>query len=124
MTVPKWLIIARNEYRIHTSRIRKIRRYFPYLDTGILAVYVAFIAPSFASLFIDDFLALILSYAAVATVQIILFLIFIYFMIIPITQTLREVQAEQLEIFLAAPIKPSDVLLGEFVGVPPAGGWP
>ncbi len=119
MPVPKWLVVAKNEYRIHTSRIRKIRRYFPYLVTGILAVYVAFIAPSFASLFIDDFLALILSYAAVATVQIILFLIFIYFMIIPITQTLREVQAEQLEIFLAAPIKPSDVLLGEFVGQMP-----
>ena len=113
---PKWLVVARNEYRIHTSRIRKIRPYFPYLVIGLLAVYVAFIAPSFASLFIEDFLALLLSQAAVATVQMILFLIFIYFIIIPITQTLREVQAGQLEIFLAAPIKPSDVLLGEFMG--------
>jgi len=117
--VPKWLVVARNEYHIHTSRIRKIRPYFPYLVIGLLAVYVAFIAPSFASLFIDDFLALLLSQAAVAMVQIILFMIFIYFMIIPITQTLREVQAEQLEIFLAAPIKPSDVLLGEFMGEMP-----
>jgi hypothetical protein len=117
--LPKWLVVATNEYRIHTSRIRKIRPYFPYLVIGVLAVYVAFIAPSFASLFIDEFLALLLSYAAVAMVQIILFLIFIYFMIIPITQTLREVQAEQLEIFLAAPIKPSDVLLGEFMGQMP-----
>ena len=116
---PKWLVVARNEYRIHTSRIRKIRPYFPYLVIGLLAVYVAFIAPSFASLFIEDFLALLLSQAAVATVQMILFLIFIYFIIIPITQTLREVQAGQLEIFLAAPIKPSDVLLGEFMGQMP-----
>jgi len=52
-------------------------------------------------------------------VQIILFLIFVYFTIIPITQTLREVQTEQLEIFLAAPIRPSDVLLGEFMGQMP-----
>jgi len=116
---PKWLVVARNEYRIHTSRIRRIRPYFPYLIIGLLAVYVAFIAPSFARLFIDEFLAFILSQAAVAMVQIILFLIFIYFIIIPITQTLREVQAEQLEIFLAAPIKPSDVLLGEFMGQMP-----
>ena len=119
MPTPKWLVVARNEYRIHTSRIRKVRPYFPYLIIGLLAVYVAFIAPSFASLFIDEFLAFILSQAAVAMVQIILFLIFVYFIIIPITQTLREVQAEQLEIFLAAPIKPSDVLLGEFMGQMP-----
>jgi len=117
--VPKWLVVARNEYRIHTSRIRMIRPLFPYLVIGLLGVYVAFIAPRFAGLFIDDFLALLLSQAAVAMVQIILFLIFIYFIIIPVTQTLREVQAEQLEIFLAAPIKPSDVLLGEFMGQMP-----
>ena len=119
MPTPKWLVVARNEYRIHTSRIRKVRRYFPYLIIGLLAIYVAFIAPSFARLFIDEFLAFILSQAAVAMVQIILFLIFVYFIIIPITQTLREAQAEQLEIFLAAPVKPSDVLLGEFMGQMP-----
>jgi hypothetical protein len=117
--VPKWLVVAKNEYRIHTSKIRRIRTYFPYIVIGLLAVYVAFIAPSFASLFIDDFLAFILSQAAVAMIQIILFLIFIYFIIIPVSQTLREVQTEQLEIFLAAPIKPSDVLLGEFMGQMP-----
>ena len=114
--MPKWLVVARNEYRIHTSRIRRIRPYFPYLVIGLLAVYVAFIAPAFVSLFIDDFLAFFLSQAAVAMMQIILFMIFIYFMMIPITDTLREEQTGQLEIFLAAPIKPSDVLLGEFLG--------
>jgi len=117
--VPKWLVVARNEYRIRTSRIRKIRPFFPYLVIGLLAVYVAFIAPAFVSLFIDDFLTLLLSQAAVATVQIILFMIFIYFIMLPVTDTLREEQTGQLEIFLAAPIKPSDVLLGEFLGEMP-----
>jgi len=119
MPAHKWLVVARNEYRIRTSRIRKIRPYFPYLVIGLLAVYVAFIAPAFVSLFIDDFLTLLLSQAAVATVQIILFMIFIYFIMLPITDTLREEQTGQLEIFLAAPIKPSDVLLGEFLGEMP-----
>ena len=116
MPTPKWLVVARNEYRIQTSRIRRIRPYFPYLVIGLLAVYVLFIAPRFVSFFIDDFLALLLSHVAIAMMQIILFLVFIYFMIIPITDTLREEQTGQLEIFLAAPIKPSDVLLGEFLG--------
>lgn len=117
--MPKWLVVARNEYRIHISRIRKIRPYFPYLVIGLLAVYVAFIAPAFVSLFIDDFLAFLLSEIAVTMVQILLFMIFFYFIILPITYTLKEAQTEQLEIFLAAPIKPSDVLLGEFLGVMP-----
>ena len=116
MPVPKWLVVARNEYRIHTSRIRKIRSYFPFLAAGLLLIYVAFLAPAFVNLLVEDFLALLLSQAAVAMVQILLFTIFIYFMVIPISNTLREEQTGQLEIFLAAPIKPSDVLLGEFMG--------
>jgi hypothetical protein len=116
---PKWLLIARNEYRINTSRIRKIRPYFPFLVTGVLAVYVAFIAPAFAQLFLDDFLAVILSQTAIALMQVILFMIFLYFLIIPVSSTLRQEQTGQLEVFLAAPIKPSDVLLGEFLGNTP-----
>jgi hypothetical protein len=116
---PKWLVVARNEYRIRTNRIRKIRPFFPYLVIGLLAVYVAFIAPRIVTLFIDDFLAFFLSQVAVAMVPVIMFMIFFYFIILPITYTLKEVQTSQLEIFLAAPIKPSDVLLGEFLGVMP-----
>ena len=123
MPTPKWLVVARNEYRIHLSRIRKIRPYFPFLAIGFLAVYVAFLAPTFVNLFIGDFFSLFPPGAAtamiVALVQIILFMIFFYFIILPITYTLKEVQTEQLEIFLAAPIKPGDILLGEFLGVMP-----
>jgi len=116
---PKWLVVARNEYRIRVNNIRKIRPYFPYLVIGLLAVYVTFIAPAFVSLFIDDFLAFILSQVALAMMPIIIFMIFFYLIILPITYTLQGMQAGQVEIFLAAPIKPSDVLLGEFLGVTP-----
>jgi len=85
----------------------------------LLAVYVAIIAPAVVSPFIDDFLAFIITQAAVPMVQIILFMVFFYLILFPISDTLREVQTGQLEIFLAAPIKPSDVLLGEFLGVMP-----
>jgi len=115
----KWLVVAKNEYRIRINRIRKLRPYFPFLAIGLLAVYVAFIAPAFVSLFIDDFVAFFLSQVAVAMVPLILFMIFFYLIILPITYTLQGMQAGQVEIFLAAPITPSDVLLGEFLGVMP-----
>ena len=119
MPVPKWLVVARNEYRIHTSSIRRIRPYFLYLIIGLLAVYVGVIAPAIVSPFIDDFLTFIITQAAVPMIQITLFMFFFVLIIFPIGETLRDVQTGQLEIFLAAPIKPSDVLLGEFLGMMP-----
>lgn len=119
MSVRKWLVVAKNEYRLHTSSIRRIRPYFLYLIIGLLVVYVGFIAPEVVSPFIDDFLSFIITQAAVPMVQIILFMFFFILIVFPISDTLREVQTGQLEIFLAAPIKPSDVLLGEFLGMMP-----
>ncbi len=119
MATPKWLMVARNHYRITTSAIRRIRAYFLYLATGLVAVYVGLIAPAIVSPFIDDFLAFIITQAAVPLVQIILFMFFFFMILFPISDTLREPQTGQLEIFLAAPIKPSDVLLGEFLGKMP-----
>lgn len=116
MVVPKWLVIARNEYRIQTSSIRRIRPYFPYITIGLLAVYVFLIAPPIVNLFINEFVAFIITQAAVPLVQIILFMFFFSLILFPISNTLREPQTSQIEIFLAAPIKPSDVLLGEFLG--------
>ena len=119
MPVRKWLVVAKNEYRLYTSSIRRIRPYFLYLIIGLLTVYVGVIAPAIVSPFIDDFLAFIITQAAAPIVQIILFMLFFYLIIFPISETLREVETGQLEIFLAAPIKSSDVLLGKFLGVMP-----
>ncbi len=116
MPIPKWLVVARNEYRLQTAGIREVRPYFPYLALGLLAVYVAFVAPKLVGLFIDDIVALLLSRVAVALVQIVMFMVFVYLIIIPVTQTLKEVQAGQLELIIAAPVRASEVLLGEFVG--------
>lgn len=119
MLTRKWLVIARNEYRITTSRIRGVRPYFPFLATGLLAVYVAFIAPVLVSNFVDEFTAFIISVAAVPMVQIMLFMFTFYLILFPISDTLREIRTDQIEIFLAAPVKPGDVLLGEFLGKMP-----
>ncbi len=96
-----------------------IKPFFPYLAIGLLAVYIVFIAPALVNLFVDDLIAFFLSQLALAMVPILLFMIFFYLLILPITYTLQGMQAGQVEIFLAAPIKPSEILLGEFLGVMP-----
>jgi hypothetical protein len=115
----KSLVVARNEYRMGLSGFRAIRRYFPYLALAVLGVYVVYIAPAFASLFIDDVLAHLLSQAAVALLQVMFFMFFFFFLTFPISLALKEVKPEQQEIFLSAPVKPSDVLLGKFLGQMP-----
>jgi hypothetical protein len=118
MQVPKWYVIAKNEYRIRTSSIRKIRSYLLYLILILLAIYIVFLVPAmtkplFTLFEIPDF---IISIAALAMLQVVLFTFFIWFLIIPIANTLKEDQADQLEILLSSPMKPSDLLLGKFLG--------
>jgi hypothetical protein len=118
MRLPKWYVIARNEYRIVTSGIRQIRPFFLPMLIIILVIFIGLIAPMIVEpIFrLFDVPAFFVSIAAVAMMQILLFMFFIWFLLIPITYTLKEEKAEQLEIFLSAPVKPSDLLLGKFLG--------
>ncbi|MBI0582229.1 MAG: hypothetical protein JET69_04355, partial [Methanomassiliicoccales archaeon] len=50
MPKPKWWLIARNEYLLKTSGIRRWRRLFPLALVALLAWYVVFAAPAVFSL--------------------------------------------------------------------------
>lgn len=117
MSVPKWLLIATNEYRILTSGVRRIRLYFPFLVIGALAGFVFFIAPAIVTLFPPyKIVAFLLSQVAVAMMHVMLFFFFFVFITLPITYTLKDIKTEQQWILLKAPIKAGDLLLGEFLG--------
>lgn len=123
MPVRKWFVIARNEYRIRTSAIRKIRPYFPALAIVLLVVLVGFVAPLTAKtifgLLQDELLAFFVSIAAVGMMQLVLFMFFFLFITYPINFALKDLGTDEYEIFLSAPVKPSDVLFGKFMGVLP-----
>lgn len=119
MSMPKWLLIGRNQYRLAMSSIRFIRPYFIYLSVVLLAIYLVYLAPAMMSVLVDDAMAFFLSQAAVAVVQLVLFAVFIWFFFFPVSLALRDIQASQLESLLSAPVRPSQLLMGEFVGVMP-----
>ncbi len=118
MPVPKWYVIAKNEYRIRTYPLRKFRGFLIPLIIVFLAFYVMIIAPAITRPFFDifDIPDFVISIAALAMLQVVLFMFFIWFLIIPIANTLKEDQADQLEILLSSPMRPSDLLLGKFLG--------
>lgn len=122
MKGPKWWVIARNEYRMATSGIRSWRKVLPILIIAALAIFVFWIAPGIASLIKDETLALLVSQAALASVEVIMVTAFFYFLVIPISNTLRESQTEDLEALLSSPLKPADLLLGKFLGKLPLYG--
>jgi hypothetical protein len=119
MPVPKWFIIAKNEYRIVTSSVRKYRLYLPFLVIALIALTIGLVMPFIVNALTSEIEAFFASIVAVAMVQILLFMLFFYFLTFPISLALRETQTDQNEIFLSAPVSPSDVLLGKFMGMLP-----
>ncbi|MFX0086222.1 MAG: ABC transporter permease [Candidatus Hodarchaeota archaeon] len=114
-----WVPIAKVEWRVSTSRIREIRPYLPYILTGGLVIFIFYLAPMFTDLYIDDFQAFILSQIAVVLVQFLLFFFFLTFACLPISSTLQDMKTDHFEIILSAPVKPSSLLIGEFLGKMP-----
>lgn len=115
------MVVAKNEYRLRTSRFRRFRRFFPFAMIALLVVIVGIIAPAVVDAIMNrvDIPAFLISQAALPIMQILLFFLFLYFMIFPIGNTLKDIDLQEYEIFLNAPIRPGDVLLGKFMGVFP-----
>ena len=116
MPSPKWLVIARNEYRVSTGRIRKLRPVLPILFVASIAAYIFIVAPMIVDRYVGDAAALILSQVAVSQVRVILATLFLFSIMIPIQTALRQEPMGKLEIYLSAPLGAGDVLLGEFLG--------
>ncbi len=114
--LPKWLLVARCEYNMSTARVRRIRRYLPVLIVLLLALHVVYLAPGIVSLLFDDPGSLLLTQTALATVQVVFFCLFFYFIVIPFADTLRQPESRKLDLLLSAPVRPSDLLLGEYLG--------
>ena len=120
MRTPKWLIIAKNEYLLKTSSFRRYRNIYPILAAFIVIVYVFVAAPAMFAAASDYTRSFFLSDAALAFMQVMLFIIFISIITIPIMQTLQDSNIAPLETLLASPVRPRDVLLGKYLGSLPA----
>ncbi|MHA2277034.1 MAG: hypothetical protein ACXAC2_14770, partial [Candidatus Kariarchaeaceae archaeon] len=112
----QWWIIAKADYRMITSRIRGIRPYLPYLLSGGLFIWVFYIAPSMAESLLSDFDMQLFSLIAVVLVQFVLFFSFLIFFILPLLSTLQDIREQHFENLFSTPVKPGNLLFGEFLG--------
>jgi len=84
-------VIAKNEYRISTSWIGALRRYFPVLTVGVLAAWVFYLAPILVQSLVGEFQELMVSQVAVALFEIIMFFFSIFLVMLPVSDALRSV---------------------------------
>lgn len=112
----KWLVVAKNVYRIRTSNFRSVRKVFPMLVAAPVMLAIFYIVPWFGDAFANEVEVFFVSEVAIMFIQVILFTFFILFVTFPITFALNTTQEEHYEVFLAAPVEPKDILLGRFVG--------
>jgi hypothetical protein len=118
LTASKWSAVARFEYLVMTSGIRGIRPYIVYAVLPLLAVWVFFVSPILVGPLAGILATFPLTILTIL-IQAIFFSASISVAMIPVTQTLKEIKTGQIEILLAAPVKPGDVLFGEFLGQSP-----
>ncbi len=113
---PKWAIIAKYEYMVRTSGIRRWRYTLPLLAAFAIILYIFILAPAVFVLFEHYTSQFILSDQALGFMQVVLLIIFASIITIPIMQTLQDNRVSPLEAVLASPVRPIDVLVGRFLG--------
>jgi hypothetical protein len=115
----KWYVVAKAEYRVLTSPIRRLRAVIPPIALIAVPILAFFVTTQVIKTVLDEFLLFILSIVAIGVIKLVLLMIFLMFIFFPIGQMLKSEQTEQLETFLSAPVRPGDILLGRFLGTMP-----
>ncbi|MHA1409815.1 MAG: hypothetical protein ACTSQY_05860 [Candidatus Odinarchaeia archaeon] len=118
--MPSWKVIAKNEFKILTSRFNNHRT---ALIIGLFSFSCAYllIIPIFIPWLLNAFLIgtplldFLIEY--LPTLLILVFMgIFIYSLLLPLSNTIQDIQKGQLEIIISSPIKPQHILFGIFIG--------
>ena len=129
-----WITIAKNEVRKYTSRFRKNRLAF-WIVVYSIVITVCVLIPLLTHIFIDPIIQSALTSLGIpgsipVPPQVVSWLlpvitplfhlgflmIFLMSLLYPIQYTLQDLNIGHLEAVLSAPVRPRDVLFGEFIG--------
>lgn len=118
----QWKTIAKNELRIKTNRFRNHRRLFFIIIFSLSLFWGLFLGPFFIDAIIPDIIKEFSNQFESLVVLIIEFTFASFFLIqvmYPLFVLFRKTEIDRKEIILATPVKPADVIFGEFLGQAP-----
>ena len=113
-----WKIIAKNEIRVMTNRVRKNRTLFFITIYSIFFFWALYLGPILLDMILPEivknftdyyksYIVLLMDYAFI--------LIFMVYIIYPLFQLYKNSEIINKDMLFAAPIKPGDIFLGEFM---------
>ena len=120
-----WLVIAKTEYLVATSRFHAKRKAISLLIVAFALVWALFIAPAIMSSFFNLFAVEIQTILAIAfpgLMRSVMLLLWIIVLIYPISYALQEIRIGQWEIMLSNNVSTRDMLFGTFLGKLPGYG--
>ncbi|MFX1261473.1 MAG: hypothetical protein ACFFAZ_05265, partial [Promethearchaeota archaeon] len=120
-----WLVIAKTEYLVATSRFHTRRKAISLLIVAFALVWALFIAPAIMSSFFNLFAVEIQTILAIAfpgLMRSVMLLLWIIVLIYPISYALQEIRIGQWEIMLSNNVSTRDMLFGTFLGKLPGYG--
>ncbi|MFW9887378.1 MAG: hypothetical protein ACFFER_04310 [Candidatus Thorarchaeota archaeon] len=120
-----WLVIAKTEYLVATSRFHARRKIISLLIVAFALLWALFIAPEIMASFVNLFAAeiqMVLAIAFPGLVRSVMLLLWMLVLIYPISYALQEIRIGQWEIMLSNNVSTRDMLLGTFLGKLPSYG--
>jgi hypothetical protein len=118
--LPSWKIVANNEFKILTSRFNKHRKALVIVLISFIIIYsgvISWFIPWFVNSVLVGTGLIEFLLAFLPTILIVAFMaIFIYSLVLPLSNTLQDIEKGQLEIIISSPIRPQQILFGIFLG--------
>ena len=114
-----WKVIAKNEIRLKTNRVRKNRKLFFIVIYTLFLFWALFLGPVLFDAIIPEivkeFSEMIVPIFS-TLLEYMFMIMFIMYMMYPIFMIYRKAEIGYKDIVLASPIKPGDIFIGEFLG--------
>ncbi|MFW9846048.1 MAG: hypothetical protein ACFFD6_04835, partial [Candidatus Thorarchaeota archaeon] len=121
----KWLIIAKTELLVATSKFHTKRKAVSLGIVAVAMIWALFIAPAIMSAFVNLFateIQMILAIAFPGLMRSVMLLLWVMVLFYPISFALQEIKIGQWEIMLSNNVRTRDMLFGTFLGKLPSFG--
>jgi hypothetical protein len=117
--VSLWKVIAKNELRLKTNRVRKNRKLFFIVVFTLFLFWALFLGPVLFDAIIPEivkeFSEMIIPIFS-TLLEYTLMIMFVLYMMYPIFMLYRKAEIGYKDIILASPIQTGDIFIGEFLG--------
>lgn len=121
----KWLVIAKTEFFVQTSKLRKVRKAAAIFLLCFGIIWALFIVPYIMDIVLNTLgpeIQFLLMFSFPSLMRSVVMFLWIMFLVYPISYALQEIRIGQWEIMLSSNVSTWDMMFGMFLGKVPSYG--